>query len=200
MALLFTPAEDARLKQQPAVVLGFLIDLLPLGEIGCAGAIGAAAASYPVLQDASLMKEQALAFFALGADIKADLGLIESGVHDEPATTLGTIAFPGRLLHDTAVLCASASSVLDGWFLVVGPSRVGARLIPGGGSFGLGTAEGAFGDARVVAKFLERGLDFFYLLAMSALAGKVGDATAIFDGVVAEDKQSDERIRVQLPQ
>jgi hypothetical protein len=69
----------------------------------------------------------------------------------------------------------------------------------GGGGFRFGAAESALGNARVVAQLLERGLNFFYLLAVSALSSQVGDAISVFGGIVPEYKQRNQGIGVQLP-
>lgn len=81
--------------------------------------------------------------------------------------------------------------LLAGWELVVGYS-----LVAGGGGLGFRAAEGALSDPGVVTKFFQRGLDFFDLLAMSTLAGKIGHAAGVFRGIVSKNEQGYQRVRV----
>ena len=77
------------MEQATLLRLG-LVSLLPFGDAWSLGAVGVAAARHAVLQDSGLMAKQALGFFALGADLKANR-LIEAGVHEQPANTYAVL-------------------------------------------------------------------------------------------------------------
>lgn len=78
------------MEQATLLHLG-LVNLLPFGDAWSLGAVGVAAARHAVLQDSGLMAKQALGFFALGADLKANLRLIEAGVHEQPANAYAVL-------------------------------------------------------------------------------------------------------------
>ncbi len=86
IALFLAPTENASLENQPTLLLLRHKDLLPLREVWLASSIGVTATSHAVLQNSGLVTEQALVFFAFGADIKTNLGLMKSGVHKQPAS------------------------------------------------------------------------------------------------------------------
>ena len=77
ISFFFTPAQDSSLIKQSALLLLFLVNLLPLWEIWPARAIGPAAAHHSILQDSRLMPEQVLILCARRANVEAHLGLID---------------------------------------------------------------------------------------------------------------------------
>jgi hypothetical protein len=59
-----------------------LADSFPLGDGVLFRPISAATPHEPILQDARLVHEQAITLFALGANIKPELRLMDSPIHD----------------------------------------------------------------------------------------------------------------------